>query len=144
MSLHNLAVSNQFEINAKSPKIVAVVDETVMNMAIGKEFNHELQEYHYGFSAGMGRVSENAEVVLGEVLDYFQVQGEGDQVHIGFAAGAQLAGVTSIQVTVGELDIALTWNAGNTNYESAEIPGIGDLARRMVGGRYPMTLTDTT
>ncbi len=144
MSEYNLATYNQYELNAKSPKIVAVVDETVMNMAVGKEFNHELQEYHYGFSAGMGRVSENAEAVLGEVLDYFQVQGNGDQVHIGFAAGAQLAGITSIQVTVGELDIPLTWNAGNTNYESAEIPGIGDLASRMVGGRYPMTLTDTT
>jgi len=144
MSLHNLAINNQYEVNAKSPSVVDTVDETILNMAIGKEFNHELQEYHYGFSAGMGRVSENAETVLGLELDYFQVQGDSDLVHIGFAAGAQLPAITSIQATLGALDIALTWNAGNTNYESAEIVGIGDLARRMVGGRYPMTLTDTT
>ncbi len=144
MSEHDLATSNQYEVNAKAPSVVDSADESVTNMAIGKEFNHELKEYHYGYSPGMGRVSENAETVLGLVLDFFQVQGTNDLVHIGFAAKAQLPGITNIKVALGVLSIDLVWNAGEGNYESAEIPGIGAIAKQMVGGRYAMTLTDTT
>ena len=148
MSEHDLATSNQFEVSAKSPSVVDTAIADILNIKIGKEYNNELVEFHYGFSGGMGRVSENATVVLGLELDYLQIQGDNDVMHIGFVGGAQLAGITNIQVTIGTvedgLDIALVWNGTNGNYESIEITGLGNFAKFMVGGTYPMTLTDTT
>ncbi len=150
MSEHDLATSNQYEINAKSPTVVAVVDVTIMNMKVGRAFNNELKEYHYGYVAkgasipDMGRVSDNTGAVIGPELEFFQVQGERDYVNIGFVAKAQIPGVTNIEVTLGMLTIALVWDSGEGDYQSAEIVDIGDAVKTMVGGTYPMTLTDTT
>ena len=136
---------NPFEVNAKFPTVVDTVDTTILNMKVGKEFNHEQQQYHYGFSGGMGQVSENAEVVLGLVLAYLQIQGTADLMHIGFAADEQIPLVTDVEVGLGAgITVDLVWNGTNGNYESAEVVGLGALAAKLVGGIYPMTLTDTT
>ncbi len=151
MSEHDLAVSNQYEINAKSPNVVASADKNILNMAVGKALNHVLDEHHYGYASekslhrSMGRVSENAIEVLGLELDHFQIQGERDYINMGFASNAQLPGITHIEVRLGtEVDTEVVWNGGTGVYESLETPGIGVIASKMVGGRYPMTITDTT
>ncbi len=151
MSEHDLATSNRYEINAKSPLAVASADKGIINMAVGKEFNHELQEFHYGYASdksvhkSMGCVSDNATAVLGLELDHFQIQGTRDYINMGFASNEQLPGITHAVISVGPtVDVEVVWNGGTGVYESLETPGIGDIAKIMVGGRYPMTLTDTT
>ncbi len=151
MSELNLATSGQFEVNAKHPSAVDYVDSTILNMKVGAEFDPNLKEHHYGYAAkgsalnDMGRVSENAEAVLSLVLDHFQIQGERDYINMAFAGNAQIPGVTHAVITLGpDVDVEVVWNGGTGIYESLETPGIGDIARRMVGGTYPMTITNTS